>query len=208
LIDALGHRYAVAELPADFEQCRSQAVAEIGSRLVLGEYGENASRIAVVSRERCEVFSPYERTRGVRHIHLVCATGVTDELFVTTGDATKVLDRLTIGDGTPCLVVRHRARLGGHTAAADVGGEFFFGTDFSGRPNYIETLRGEKYFLPSGAYSKYVVSLTAVWPRYLVALSRDIGKACEGQTVSVFDVCERTFVLCESWSDLFGTSSA
>ena len=33
-------------------------------------------------------------------------------------------------------------RLAGFTAAAEVGGEYYFGSDFSGRPNFIKVLGG------------------------------------------------------------------
>lgn len=207
LIDRFQHRYAVADLPHDFHWCRAQGVARVGSRLVLGEYGTDSARLAVVSRDRCDIYHPYGGVRGVRHIHLVCPTGVPGEVFVTTGDATKLCDRLTIAGGTPALVRRHRSRLAGYTAAARAAGECFFGTDFSGRPNYLETLQGDKYFFPADAYRSWVVSLTPLWKRYVVALSVDMLAELRGEngrTVSVFDASDRTFVSCTPWTTLFG----
>jgi hypothetical protein len=202
LVELFRDWYAVAELPDDFEGCRTQALARIGSRLVIGEYGRCSSRVVVVSRERCEVFRPYEQMSGVRHIHLICPTGNRNEFFVTTGDATKVLDRFVLADGAPRFVERHRAKFAGYTAAANVRGQFFFGTDFSSRPNYLETLQGRKHFFPEPAYSKWVVSLTSISQRYLAVVSCDVRRG-DSRTVSVFDAVEQAFVLCKSWAELF-----
>ena len=206
LIDAFRHRYAVTELPNDFHGCR---IKESGNRVPARSrrIRDNSARLAVVSRDRCDVFNPYALTHGVRHIHMVYPTGVNGEVFVTTGDARKVLDRYAITSRTSRLMLRYRRRLGGYTAAAQVDGRFFFGTDFSGRPNTSRHCKATSTF-PADAYRKWVVSFTTLWQRYLVVLSLDIVsdlRGRESRTVSVFDTRERAFVLCEPWSALFGT---
>lgn len=206
LIEVFGEEYAVAALPLNFEGCRTQSIARVGSRLILGEYGQDSARLAVVTRETCESFAPYERHSGVRHIHLVCPTGAADEVFVTTGDGTKLLDRLSVASGAPRLLARHRRWLAGYTGAASVRETYFFGTDFSNRPNYIETLEGARYFLPSSAYTKWIRSLTVLEERYLIVVSTELGRS-EDHSVSVFDAEERSFILCTSWMDIFGGSA-
>jgi hypothetical protein len=47
------------------------------------------------------------------------------------------------------------------TAAVTVNGQHDFGTDFSGRPNYIATMEGKKFFFPKKAYKLYANAFQA-----------------------------------------------
>ncbi len=195
LVKKYNKTYAINELPSNFEGCRTETMVQINSRLVLGEYGKKSARIAILSRNRCHIANPYELEKGVRHIHLVHPTENDNEIFLTTGDSKKVLDRFSIADDKLRFVVRHQAYFAGYTAATTIAGKVFFGTDFSSRPNYITTLDGEKYFFPKQVYLNWVGSLVNLDEENIVAIGFSMDEQ-KTPSVCIFNVKKCIFIFC------------
>jgi hypothetical protein len=199
LIEVYGASYRVALLPADFECARRQGICEEDQCLVIGEYGEN-SRIAYVTHEVCVVSEHYRHVPGVRHIHAIHRNGNPGEFLVTTGDGSKRLDLWSARDTEVRFVRGLKKRLAGFTAVVRVKDEFYFGTDFSSRPNFIVTLTGTKYFFPQKAYNRFVTDFYPYLDRYIVAMSCELAVAGGRKTVSIFDTTLRRFIYCEECS--------
>jgi len=196
LIELYGHEFDVASLPEDFRFARRQAVCRDGDRLIVGEYGEG-SRIACVTARSCLVNSHYRSVTGVRHIHAILRYGESGELLIATGDGAKVLDLWSTSDGELRFVRRLQRFLAGFTAAARVNGEYYFGSDFSGRPNFIATMDGAKYFFPPKAYRRFVTAFFVFSDRYIVSVNKDLDSVGGVRTLSVFDTVEKQFVYCD-----------
>jgi hypothetical protein len=196
LIELYGHEFDVASLPEDFMCARRQAVCRDGERLIIGEYGEGA-RIACVTPGSCLVSSYYMTVPAVRHIHVILPYGDSGELLVATGDGAKVLDLWDTRGGELRFVRRLQRYLAGFTAAARVNGEYYFGSDFSGRPNFIATLDGSKYFFPPKAYRRFVTAFFVFSDRYIVSVNRDLDSVGGVKTLSVFDTFDKQFVFCD-----------
>jgi hypothetical protein len=199
LIQRYGTGFRIELLPPDFESARAESIWQEGNNLlIIGEYGEGA-RLALVTRDRCVVNEHYRRVRGVRHIHSVERFRQTGEFLVATGDSKKFLDLWEVRDGELHFIRRVRRHLAGFTAAVQVHGEYYFGTDFSSRPNYIMTLHGAKYFFPPRAYNLFVTGFHVFLDRYIVAVNNELMAAGGRRTLSVFDTLRRNFVYCEYW---------
>jgi hypothetical protein len=196
LTELYGGTFKIAELPPDFLLARSESVWLEGKRLIIGEYGEN-SRIACVTPESCVVSSYYRQVPGVRHIHAVEPYGDTGEFLVSTGDSCKFLDLWVVEHGKMSFVTRLSSRLAGYTAAARVNGEYYFGTDFSSRPNFIRTLGGARYFFPSKAYNLHVTSFHTYFDRYIVSINSELEVVGGRRVLSIFDTVTRRFIYCE-----------
>ncbi|MGH7509223.1 MAG: hypothetical protein ACREMZ_07105 [Gemmatimonadales bacterium] len=179
LIELYGNEFDVCSLPRDFESARFQGVCQAGDRLIIGEYGEN-SRIAYVTPQGCLINDHYRSVPGVRHIHSIVRYGGADKLLITTGDAAKVLDLWIDSGGELRFVRRLRKYLAGFTGAAKVNGGYYFGSDFSGRPNFIGTLDGAKYFFPAKAYKLFVTVFYIFFDRYIVSVNNEL-KYQEGE---------------------------
>jgi hypothetical protein len=192
-------RFSVGSLPPDFACARSESIWDEGTHLIIGEYGES-SRIAHVTNNSCAINDHYRRVPGVRHIHSIEKHGKSGEFLVSTGDSRKFLDLWTARGGEVDFVRRISKHLAGFTAAITVNGECYFGTDFSGRPNWIETLRGAKYFFPQKAYRLHVTDFQAVLDRYILAINTELVVVGGRKTLSVFDTVSRSFLYCEYWS--------
>ena len=119
--------------------------------------------------------------------------------MVSTGDTRKFLDLWSAAGGSVRFVRRLRHRLAGFTAGAPVGDEHYFGTDFSGRPNYIETMAGSKYFFPRKADRLFVAAFKVFFDRYLVSISTELEVVGGRKVLSIFDTQERRFLCCEYW---------
>jgi hypothetical protein len=91
--------------------------------------------------------------------------------------------------------------LAGFTAAVEVGGQCYFGSDFSNRPNFIEALGGAKYFFPEKAYKLHVATFHAVFDRYIVSVNQELTISGGRRTLSVFDTLTRRFVSCDYLTD-------
>lgn len=196
LRERFGEHFPIDALPADFERVRWESVLQAGQRLILGEYGEN-SRIACLGTGTCVLSEHYAGIQGVRHIHALAKYGDRGEFLVCTGDSAKLLDLWSIGDGRPAFLRRLRHRLAGYTAAAEVGGRHYFGTDFSSRPNYLESLDGRKHFFPRKAYRLHVSALFPAGDRYLVAIHQELDVLGGRRAMSVFDTREEKFLFCD-----------
>ena len=195
-----GGAFKVGLLPADFQGARCESIWQSDERLIIGEYGES-SRIAYVTPESCVVSDHYRQVPGVRHIHSIQGYGEAGDFLVCTGDTCKFLDLWSTGRDTVSFVKRLSKYLAGFTAAVRVNGEYYFGTDFSSRPNFIETLQGTKYFFPQKAYRLYVTAFHAFHDRYIIAINNELVVTGGRKTLSVFDTVERRFIFCEYWAD-------
>ena len=200
LIDLYGREFAVASLPADFRCARMEAVCRDGDRLIIGEYGEGA-RIACVTDRSCRLNGYYRNVTGVRHIHSILRYDGDGEFLVATGDGAKRLDLWSTAGGEVRFSRRLRRYLAGFTAAVKVNGDYYFGSDFSGRPNFIATLGGAKYFFPPRAYRRFVTAFFVFSDRYLVSVNRDLDSVGGVRTLSVFDTVEKQFVFCDYLDD-------
>ena len=195
-----GGAFKVGLLPTDFQGARCESIWQNDESLIIGEYGES-SRIAYVSPESCIMSDYYCRVPGVRHIHSIQGYGDAGDFLVSTGDTCKFLDLWSAGNGKVNFARRLSKHLAGFTAAVRVKGEYYFGTDFSSRPNFIETLEGTKYFFPAKAYRLYVTAFHAFLDRYIIAVNNELVIAGGRKTLSVFDTVERRFIFCEYWAD-------
>ena len=191
-----GDRVALGRLPASFVAARRESVWEENGRLILGEYGEGA-RIACITDRACVVNDHYERIPGVRHIHSIQKYDGTGEFLVATGDGHKYLDLWTCSGSEVRFVRTMMKRLAGFTAAAEVGGEYYFGSDFSGRPNFIRVLGGPRYFFPTKAYLMHAAAFHVLFDRYLVSVNKELNVSGGRRALSVFDTRTRRFVYCD-----------
>jgi hypothetical protein len=196
LLQLYGAEFKVSSLPEDFLFSRCQAVFRQGNRLVIGEYGEN-SRIACVTPETCVISYHYKSDARVRHIHSVTPYGDADEFLVATGDGAKVLDLWVQSGDSVCFMKRLRRYLAGFTAVARVKGEYYFGSDFSGRPNFIETFEGTKYFFPAKAYKLLVTAFFVLRDRYLVSVNNELRITGGRKALSIFDAVDKRFIFCD-----------
>ena len=196
LIELYGREFKVSLLPSDFQGARCESICQVDDGLIIGEYGEN-SRIAYVTAASCVMNDYYQRVPGVRHIHSIERYGHSGELLLCTGDSSKLLDLWIASHGTLSFVKRLRSCMAGFTAAIKVNGEYYFGTDFSSRPNYIGTLGGAKHFFPGKAYNLFVTHFYQFFDRYIVSINSEIHRGGR-QTLSIFDTVNRTFVFCEN----------
>jgi hypothetical protein len=196
LVHAYGDRVALGGLPASFVAVRRESAWEENGRLILGEYGEGA-RVACITDGACVVNDHYERIPGVRHIHSIQRYGGMGEFLVATGDGHKSLDLWTCSGNEVRFVRTMTKRLAGFTAAAEVGGEYYFGSDFSGRPNFITVLGGPRYFFPKKAYLMHVAAFHVLFDRYLVSVNKELNVSGGRRALSVFDTRTRRFVYCD-----------
>lgn len=200
ILGRYGERFKVASLPSDFSCVRAESIWDGGTHLILGEYGESP-RIAYVAPDECVVSEYYLHVPGVRHIHSIESFGDSGEFLVTTGDSGKFLDLWVARGGEARFVRRLKKHLAGFTAAIRVNGEYYFGTDFSSRPNWIETLAGARYFFPQKAYRLHVTDFHALLDRYLLAINTELVVVGGRKTLSIFDTWSRRFIYCEYWPD-------
>lgn len=197
LIHSYGQDFLVRSLPQKFAGARRNSIVCHNALLIIGEYGieSKGSRIALITRNACTINDYYAHDSHVYHIHALHKCRNSGKVLVTTGDSAKFLDLWELVDGDLVFVQRMRKRFAGYTAIAGVGDRFYFGTDFSGRPNYIETLEGKKYFFPDKAYKKWVLAFFIVSNRYLICVSAVI--VGQGRTISIFDTAKEEFLFCE-----------
>jgi hypothetical protein len=185
----------IHDLPAGFSCVRRESVWLQNSRLILGEYGEGA-RLVCISGGTCLVSEHYTRMAGVRHIHSIQKYGNAGEFLVATGDGLKMLDLWRAGRRGLQFVRRLQKRLAGYTAAAEVGGEYYFGSDFSGRPNFIAVLGGGRYFFPAKAYLMHAAAFHVLFDRYIVSVNKELNMSGGRRALCVFDARTRRFVYC------------
>ncbi len=189
--------YAVHSLPDDFAGTRLEAIVCTPDFLIIGEYGDRAKRLALVTKASCVMSDHYEDDPLVDHIHAVYKLRSSEAVFITTGDTARALDLWRLREGRLEFQRRLKSRMAGYTAIMEAGGRCYFGTDFSSRPNYIETLGGLKYFFPQKAYKMYVLSFRQYQDRYLLSINRRISALGGGSTLSVFDTVQKEFIFCD-----------
>jgi hypothetical protein len=198
LVELYGAQFKMDLLPQDFSRARSEAIWQEGDHLIIGEYGENC-RIAHLTPSSCVLNEYYRKVHGVRHIHAIQQYERRGEFLVATGDSKKVLDLWTTRGDSVEPIRRLINRLAGFTAAVRVNGQYYFGTDFSSRPNYIATLDGKRYFFPQKAYRLHVTDFHAFRDRYIVSFNVALAALGGRRTISLFDTVERKFIYCENW---------
>jgi len=201
LIDCFGDKFKVEALPLGFTGCRIESIVQIHNMLIVGDCGTtNASAtIAIISKDTCTINNYYNQLSGVLHIHSIHLLNES-ELLISTGDTKKLTDLWVVNGNDITFKKRMRRYLAGYTGAIKVKNQNFFGTDFSGRPNFITTLNGEKYFFPSKAYKMYVEAFYAFSDRYIVSINVDLYSLGNRKTLSIFDTAKRQFIFCEYFS--------
>jgi hypothetical protein len=195
-----GDNYRISELPIDFECARTASIVCEANFLLIGEYGHSA-RIAYVTRDACFLINYYNETPKIDHIHLIHKIENCKSFLIATGDGQKVLDHWEMDRDGIRFVERIRWHFAGYTAAICVQGVIFLGTDFSERPNYIETLQGEKYFFPKIAYKMWVLGFKEIRQRYIISLNAE-NQSPWRMAISLFDVRRREFIYCDYFSEL------
>ncbi|MFO7626901.1 MAG: hypothetical protein R6V62_06565 [Candidatus Fermentibacteraceae bacterium] len=185
-----GERFA--SLPDDFQGTRWSCVCHAGNVTVIGEYFEE-KRIFLVGNGSCRESRHYHGQPDVRHIHSVVSRG--GDLLVSTGDARKALDLWRVEKGHPVFKKRLRKHSAGYTAAAAARREIYFGTDFSSRANWIETLGGRRHPYPGDSYRCYVEAMQCIDDRFVVSVNK--SKLERGRKIwSVFDTDRGDFLYC------------
>ena len=207
LIELWGKDFNVRGLPDDFAGVRSESVVHDENFFIVGEYGHQFARIAYITRESCVVKDYYNQVSGVRHIHSILRCGKSGEILIATGDRSKFLDLWIVADGQLNFVRRIKRYFAGYTAAVSINGNCYFGTDFSSRPNYIETLEGEKYFFPEKAYKKLAVAFFPFLDRYIIAINCDMPQFGDRKTLSIFDVIQEKFIFCDYLDQILNEGS-
>jgi hypothetical protein len=199
IIELYGAAFKASLLPPDFQGARCESIWHETERLIIGEYGDD-SRIACITPELCVISDHYRHVPGVKHIHSIEGYGDSGEFLVSTGDSKKFLDLWTVHDAKMNFVRRLSKRLAGFTAAARVNGEYYFGTDFSSRPNFIAKLGGTKYFFPKKAYKFQVIAFHPFFDRYIVSINTEFQFVGGRYTLSIFDTVDQRFIYCEYWT--------
>ena len=197
LIELFGEKFDVRSLPENFQAARSESIAQNSDCLIIGEYADDSARIAYITRSSCVVNEFYNRINGVRHIHSILECNDSGNYLISTGDSRKFLDLWSADDGRLNFVKRIKKHLAGYTASVRINNQYYFGTDFSNRPNYIATLDGKKYFFPKMAYTQFVEAFYSFSDRYIVSINEDMPHFENRKTLSVFDTVKEEFVFCD-----------
>ena len=201
LIKMYGGKYKVDELPKDFIGVRIETVVCQDNYLIIGEYSIEGKRIAFIDKNRCVMNEFYLDDSTVRHIHAIYKSPDSDDLMVTVGDTAKYLDLWKVDENGITFIERKKKYLAGHTAIVKLGGDYYCGSDFSSRPNYIEdfdkNFNSKKYFFPKRAYRKFVLRFLPYQNRYIFSLNTEIASLGGRYTVSVFDTKLKEYVYCE-----------
>lgn len=196
--------YAVHHLPTDFCGARRETIICDPNYLIIGEYGQchNSKRLFFVTRQACIVREPYRLNHHVKHVHAVYKSNASPSLLITTGDTAKRLDLWSLTNGKLLFEQTLKKRLAGYTAITEIGGIYYFGTDFSSRPNYIERqVDGKKFFFPRPSYKMYTVAFLKQHSRYIVALNTTMGCLGKQWALSVFDTVTEQFLYCDFIAD-------
>jgi hypothetical protein len=203
LLEDFGDEFYIQGLPQDFSGCRTESFVRIGNLLIIGEYRlvKDSATIAVITEKDCIINDFYNDIPTVRHIHSIHKY-TPSEILISTGDNSKYTDLWTV-DGTELrFKKRIKKRLAGYTGCAEVNNTHYFGTDFSGRPNYIETLKGRRYFFPSKAYKMYVSNFFPLSNRYIASINTELPVLGGREALSIFDTVEEQFIYCEYFESI------
>jgi hypothetical protein len=202
LIAKFGAHFAVESLPKDFTLTRSESVTQCNGLLIVGEYAENSARIALITKTDCVISNYYQQIRGVRHIHAVHYCETSGNVFISTGDTAKLLDQWKIKERELVFVKRLKKRMAGFTAISKAKNDYFFGTDLSSRPNYIESSDGNKYFFPVDAYYKHCLTFYPVLGHYIATINTSMDEFGKHKILSIFDTDKREFIFCDSLENI------
>jgi hypothetical protein len=197
LIRIYGETFLLDQLPADFGGVRSEGMVVTDTWIILGEYADNSARLAHAGKKHFQIYDEYNLVSSARHIHSVHLSPCSTCVFVSTGDSKKYLDKWDVSNNEMRFSAGLVKRLAGYTAAVNVAGNTYFGTDFSSRPNYLETICGEKFPFPKPAYKKFVCGLTALDDRYVIALNTAHAPVGDAGAISIFDAKRQTFIHCD-----------
>jgi hypothetical protein len=197
LISKFKNNYAVNLIPLDFTWARAEAVLESNNVLIIGEYGAMSKRILYINNVICKTCKFYDKDDDVTHIHAINNYTTEKNILITTGDAGKYLDLWCVIDGDIVFKKRLRKKLAGYSAMTTLNKNCYFGTDFSSRPNYIETLNNTKYYFPDKAYKMFVNRFAAIQNRFIVSVNIDLLYFGGRQTISIFDSHLKEFIFCE-----------
>jgi hypothetical protein len=194
--DHLAKRLSTDDVPRGF---LIQGFTAIQHGLVVGEYDENSSRIYLLFSDSVSMLDPYSDDPGVRHIHLVHNHG--GRLFVATGDSKKYLDEFYVEDRKLIHVMRWHRYFGGFTAGCTVGARLYLGTDFSGRPNYIERIdTGQKFCFPPPSYNQFCLLMLNIQDRYIFCLNASLSFIEDRKSISIFDTATSEFIFSQSFT--------
>lgn len=202
LINKFGDQYDIKSLPSDFTEARIESIVQGNGFLIVGEYAEKSARICHITKNSCVVHNYYNLCKGVRHIHAIYLCEKTGNIFITTGDTSKVLDQWQIKENDLVFVKRIKKRFAGYTAITKANDTYYFGTDFSSRPNYIESLDGKKHFFPKKAYYKHCLAFYTVLDRYIVAINTSMDEFGKQKTLSLFDGIKNEFIFCDTLENI------
>ncbi len=197
LIDIFSEHYAIHHLPDDFAGARIETIVYDRNFLIIGEYGYFQKRVIYVTPQSCVVNDYYTTNASVKHVHAIYKAPGSNDVLVTTGDTAKYLDLWSLQTGQFEFRKRLRNLLAGHTAITKIDHEYYLGSDFSSRPNYIEKLSGKKFFFPEKANGMFVLAFQPYQDRYIVSLNREILYLGGRHTLSVLDTVQEEYVYCD-----------
>lgn len=181
--------------------CTFHGLTQYNEHFVLGEYAHNSARVYIISPHGVQILEPYKSDLGVCHIHLVHHHA--DRIYIATGDSRKYLDSFEWDGHTIQLRDRILRHFGGFTAGCSIGSRSYFGTDFSGRPNYIYCMETGKVFgFPFPAYLEYCVAMLAIEQRFIVCLTTSAPFAEPRRSISIFDSASNKFIYSGLYSGL------
>lgn len=176
--------------------CREENVYKSKNFSIYAEYGQPGARIVFDYIDNFIIYNPYKLDKNVYHIHCICH--IDEDLFyITVGDTAKYLDIIKINKYECKIISRISNKLAGYTAIIKVSRDFWAGTDFSHRPNYLINLaNGEKYFYPSSAYIEYTLSLTNIHNNRIQIKTKRLGKP-KGSLI-IFNIKTKKFEILQN----------
>lgn len=187
-----GNEYPYHLIPKDFRM-RLPSIYNGGDWLLLGEYGDASGRLCILTKTTIKLIDSYNKIKGFRHIHCIHQLNE-NELLIATGDDKKYLDVWTKKGSEINFSKRLIKYFAGYTAAVEIDGEHYFGSDFSQRPNYIYRLRDKrKFFFPKDSFTMFVMYFEVLEDRYIVSLNRETINF-GGKAIAIFDTQKEVFV--------------
>lgn len=184
----------MADLIPEQARFRANSILVGDNWCVAGEYGDGCRLYYADSAGTQSISTFYEADPAVKHIHLLHKLDG-QRFAVSTGDSAKYLDIWEVAESGIRFVERLMSRLAGYTAAATIGGEHYFGTDFSQRPNYLLRLSDRKKFpFPGRSFKHYAVQFAAYDDRYILCLATGLYLLDPTSSRFVFDTVEERFI--------------
>lgn len=173
---------------------RHEALLLMPDGWVVGEYGDGSRIFYGHSGRELSVEPFYEADPLVKHIHVIHRLDA-ERLAICTGDAGKHLDIWRIGEGGFRFERRLLEKFAGFTAATLVSGDHYFGSDFTGRPNYLLRLSdGKKFPFPDRNFTHYAVKFQAFEERYVLGVTKQLDVLGGQRGWFVFDTLNEQYV--------------